>query len=372
MFRRSSLRLTSHCRAFSSAKYPGQGLLNIIRLEQIYQWELDVETEPPPASVSLGQVSQPQAEQLWALLPTRNPPHERGGDLLPNLLEIHGSGAVYNEFEPPPLAPGFTLATPSLYEWSPTSRLNKDGTDPNELPSLPPEFPRRMWVSGKLTFPVRSPIPVEECFRVVRQLAHVSLKDAEGDRPKLFVTHRLGYFPRYMPPWEVGNPEHALMEEERTHVYLPANFKRKPTKNPKLPPADFEFSYVPTSSMLFQFSALTYNAHKIHLDKEYAREEEGLEGLAVHGPLTALMLLELATLKCCKDQRQRIRSFSYKATNPLIADELCELKGAVTSRKKGVQMVQLWATNPRGVVGMTAEAEVETIKETTEKKVSED
>ena len=104
----------------------------------------------------------------------------------------------------------------------------------------------------------------------------------------------------------------------------------------------------PSAVQLFRYSALTFNAHRIHYDADYARTDEGYPGIIVHGPLVATFLLEL--LRAAANTRP-VREFSYRALNPLILGETLE----VCARTDG-ERVSLWATGPGGIVIMTAEA----------------
>ncbi|MEH0421265.1 hypothetical protein [Streptomyces sp. B21-083] len=74
----------------------------------------------------------------------------------------------------------------------------------------------------------------------------------------------------------------------------------------------------PDPALLFRFSALTANAHRIHYDAPYCRDEEGYPGLVVHGPLLALLMLELARRDALG---RRVRSLSYRLRRPVFAGE---------------------------------------------------
>ena len=131
-----------------------------------------------------------------------------------------------------------------------------------------------------------------------------------------------------------------------------------------LPKSDFSFSYKPSLTTLFRFSALTFNGHHIHLDKDYAQVSEGYPGLyfrthssvrihhvfrterLVHGPLTALMLLE--TLLFHHPELQ-LQTFSYRARNPIVVNRTCTIYGSFT----GENHVDVWCEDVAGVVGMT-------------------
>lgn len=82
---------------------------------------------------------------------------------------------------------------------------------------------------------------------------------------------------------------------------------------------DFSVSMVPDANLLFRFSALTFNAHRIHLDREYARTVEGFRNLVVHGPLSILLMLKV--LSSQMGRGQMVKNITYKNLAPLFADE---------------------------------------------------
>ena len=89
------------------------------------------------------------------------------------------------------------------------------------------------------------------------------------------------------------------------------------------PAAEWSETFLPTTVTLFQFSALTYNGHRIHYDHPYVTEQEGYPGLLVHGPLTALLLLDAAE----RHARGLVSSFRYRALAPLFVDAPITLAG---------------------------------------------
>lgn len=122
-----------------------------------------------------------------------------------------------------------------------------------------------------------------------------------------------------------------------------------------MPKADVERTYTPTSPLLFRYSAMTWNAHKIHYDKDWTTEVEGHPDLVVHGPLTAQLLVEAAGL-AAKDVAGVLKKFEYRATHPMYVNKPITLKGAWEG-PRGSKLV-MWAEQ-EGVVGMKGTAEVE-------------
>lgn len=111
-------------------------------------------------------------------------------------------------------------------------------------------------------------------------------------------------------------------------------------------------TFLPTTVTLFQFSALTYNGHRIHYDHPYATRREGYPGLLVHGPLTALLLLEAAR----RHGPRPVRRFRYRALAPLFVDQPIRLVGhtapapADASGPREARIVEALA--PSGAVAM--------------------
>jgi 3-methylfumaryl-CoA hydratase len=106
---------------------------------------------------------------------------------------------------------------------------------------------------------------------------------------------------------------------------------------------------VPDHRWLFRFSALTFNAHRIHYDRPYAMGEEGYPGLVVHGPLTAILLLQLGQ----EITTRSIASFSFRSRGPLF--DLAPFRLVATEAN---DRVELEAQGPDGNTAMTATAEL--------------
>ena len=106
----------------------------------------------------------------------------------------------------------------------------------------------------------------------------------------------------------------------------------------------------PDPRLLFRFSALTFNAHRIHYDRPYAMSEEGYPGLVVHGPLTAIYLMELVR----KHSGRPVASFSFRGQAPLF--DLAPFR-LVGTRAEG-NTVELEAHGPDGKTAMSAVAEL--------------
>jgi 3-methylfumaryl-CoA hydratase len=109
---------------------------------------------------------------------------------------------------------------------------------------------------------------------------------------------------------------------------------------------------VPDAVQLFRYSALTFNGHRIHYDRDYVTREEGYPGLVVHGPLIATLLIDLVRRNA---PAVRISEFSFRAVSPLFDGNAM----SVNATPPGVDgLVKLWAANADGNLAMTAEAKL--------------
>jgi 3-methylfumaryl-CoA hydratase len=217
---------------------------------------------------------------------------------------------------------------PPLWHWAyfwhaaPQAELGPDG-HPQRGGFLPPvPLPRRMWAGGRLAF--NRPLQVEGEASRTSQVKSVSSKDG-ATGPLVFVTVR----------HELAQPGAAA----------PA---------PKMAPPDAEAAWsrtiTPDPVLLFRYSALTFNGHRIHYDRSYVTEVEGYPGLIVHGPLIATLLVDLVQRNL---PQANIASFSFRAVGPLFDIEPFTVCGSPDADGR---TVRLWAKNIRGELAMQAEA----------------
>ncbi len=106
--------------------------------------------------------------------------------------------------------------------------------------------------------------------------------------------------------------------------------------------------WTPDEVLLFRYSALTYNGHRIHYDRGYVTEVEHYPGLIVHGPLIATLLLELASEA---RKGQRVASFEFRARRPVF-----DGGDLTTHAAEDGAMLRLWATDRTGALAMEATA----------------
>jgi 3-methylfumaryl-CoA hydratase len=199
---------------------------------------------------------------------------------------------------------------PPLWHWlhfldRPAQReLGPDG-HPREGPFLPP-IPerRRMFAGGR--FRIHEPLRVGDAVTRRTELASTAVKQGRSGE-MLFVTVRHTFVR--------GRAEIAV--EEQDVVYRSGGTASRPERMAfEAPDVDAPWTLKTAADpvMLFRFSALTYNAHRIHYDEEYATGAEGHAGLVVHGPLLAILCLELPRRAGLK-----VRELSFRARRPVYA-----------------------------------------------------
>lgn len=193
------------------------------------------------------------------------------------------------------------------------SHLGEDGHTRRGAFLPPVPLQRRMWAGSRLTFP--RPLRVGDAAVRRSEIADVTAKEGRTAGPLVFVTVRHTVSVR-------GEP---CVVEEQDLVFRSV---AKPesgtgTADPAPPPADWSYVVVPSAVLLFRFSALTFNTHRIHYDHPYATQVEGYPGLVVHGPLLALLMLDLVVQQC---GAEAIASFRFQARRPVIAPEPITVK----------------------------------------------
>ena len=203
---------------------------------------------------------------------------------------------------------------------------------------LPPADNRnRMWAGGRVEFfePLKAGANAEK----VSTIKHIEEKHGRTGS-LLFVTVQHDYL-------QDGS---LAIREEQDIVY------REPTP-PKLgggedlPTGDWHESITPSSTLLFRYSAVTFNGHRIHYDWPYVTGSEGYPGLVVHGPLIATLNLRAF---CRANPQARLRRFAYRGVRPLIAPQPFEVGGRIVAPGKA----ELWAGNADGIA-QKAEVEFE-------------
>lgn len=233
---------------------------------------------------------------------------------------------------------------PPLGHWLyflPTARqslLDRDG-HPRRGDLLPPvPLPRRMWAGSTVEF--RGPIRIGQSVTRRSRIEGVSCKRG-----------RSGTLVFVKVANEIATPEGLAIVETQDLVYREAASATDAAPPLKPAPRDEAWSRTiePSPALLFRYSALTFNAHRIHYDLPYAREVEHYPGLVVHGPLSATLLMELLRENQPKGE---LRTFTFRAVCPL-----CDVAPfSVCGRPDGPARFLLWTRDAEGAVTMEASA----------------
>jgi 3-methylfumaryl-CoA hydratase len=253
--------------------------------------------------------------------------------------------AVAAMLDEPAQAPGAGGELPPLWQWfyflgtTGQSRLATDG-HPERGSFLPPvRLPRRMFAGARMQF--LKPLILGRLATREGIIRNVITK--EGRSGKLtFVT----------VAYTFHQDGEVCIEEEQDIVYREPG-EPVPAPEPVEPEAAPEGAWVhdlnADSRLLFRFSALTFNAHRIHYDRPYAISEEGYPGLVVHGPLTAVLLARLVA----RNTDRRISAFRFRGKAPLFDLHPFRLVG----RPEGFR-VELEVRGPDGRTTQQATAEL--------------
>ena len=256
------------------------------------------------------------------------------------LVPVAALTATLDRDDPAP-RPGDPL--PPLWHWLyhlPLARQSQIGPDghPKRGGFLPPvPVPRRMWAGGRLTF--HKPILLDQ--QITRTSTIVDVTEKSG---------RSGSLVFVLVRHEITGPDGLALTEEHDIVYRDPPGPNDPAPAPKAAPTDAAFSrgITPDDVLLFRYSALTFNGHRIHYDRRYVTTEEGYPGLIVHGPLIATLLTDLYR----RNDPRPMKAFKFRAVSPLFDIAPFSVHGKPGPDGK----VALWAANAQGHLAMEAEA----------------
>ena len=232
---------------------------------------------------------------------------------------------------------------PPLWHWLyflPIPRESELGPDGHAkrggfLPPVP--LPRRMFAGDRVQF--HRPLRVGEAISRLSRIVDVNLK--QGRRgPLVFVVVR----------HEIGGPGGVAVVEEHDIVYRENPKPADPIPAPLMPPSAPAWTREihPDAPLLFRYSALTFNGHRIHYDLRYVTEVEGYPGLVVHGPLIATLLLDLLRRNVADTN---VASLSFRAVRPLFDTAPFSVCGKLAP---GGKSAHLWATDSEGWLAMDA------------------
>ncbi|MBS0452532.1 MAG: MaoC family dehydratase N-terminal domain-containing protein [Proteobacteria bacterium] len=246
---------------------------------------------------------------------------------------------------PAPVAEGTEL--PPLWHWLyflPMHRQSEIGADGHAkrggfLPPVP--LPRRMWAGSQFEF--RAPIRVGD--RVARTSTIDKVTAKEGRTGKLV-------FVKVRHEVRCNGAAQPALVEFHDIVYREAQGPNDVAPPPQAAPAEAAWrrQIVPDDVLLFRYSALTFNGHRIHYDRRYVTEVEGYPGLIVHGPLIATLLLDLLRRQMPDAQ---LATFTFKAVRPTFDLNAFHVSGQPAADGK---TIRLWASDHEGRLTMDATA----------------
>jgi 3-methylfumaryl-CoA hydratase len=243
-----------------------------------------------------------------------------------------------------PAAPQAGEPLPPGWQWlyfNPAVRRSGLGVDghPQRGGFLPPiELPRRMWAGSRLRYLADLPVDAQATRRSLIQ----KVENKTGKRGALwFVT---------VEHQTLCNGQLCIVEEQDI-VYReatpPGQASAVPARHDGV--AQWGHEVLPDTTLLFRYSALTFNGHRIHYDQPYAQQEEGYPALVVHGPLTATLLQQLAVTQ---GGGRRLARFDFRGVSPLFVGRAFRLEG----RSEPDGTLALWARGPDGELAMSATA----------------
>ena len=250
--------------------------------------------------------------------------------------------ALSATFDRPSERPANGTALPALWHWLyflPLHRQSEIGPDGHAkrggfLPPVP--LPRRMWAGSQ--FELR----IGETVTRTSTIHDVTEKSGRTG-PLVFVKvrHELR---------RAGESAVALTEfHDIVYRELASPNDVAPPPKATYPAPVWRTKWVPDDVLLFRYSALTFNGHRIHYDRKYVTEVEGYPGLIVHGPLIATLLLDLLRRE---RPDARVTHFAFKAMQPVFDIAPFEVCG----RQDDAHGVSLWARTPDGQLAMQATA----------------
>ena len=218
----------------------------------------------------------------------------------------------------------------------PMSELGPDGhpTRGGFLPPVP--LPRRMWAGGQLEF--FEPLRVGDEVTRVSRISDVTMKTGStGVLCFVSVEH------------VVTTPRGEALRERQDIVYRDVSTAAAPAKAPPPPPvAKHRERHMADPVLLFRYSALTFNGHRIHYDRDYVTKVEGYPGLIFHGPMQAAFIVELAAKL---HGGTAPKKFVYRGVQPLFDGSEFSVNANTTTEGK-----ELWTANSQGMPTMKARA----------------
>jgi len=259
---------------------------------------------------------------------------------------VRALSATLNRPDAAPIKGSFL---PELWHWLyflPCALQSEIGTDghPKRGGFLPPvPLPRRMWAGSRVEW--LAPLSVDDAIQRVSKIESVTHKAGRtGDLIFVLVKHT------------ISNQNGLVLVEEHDIVYrdspVPGDKPVAPTPAPT--GASWSKTITPDDVLLFRYSALTFNGHRIHYDRKYVTEVEGYPGLIVHGPLIATLLVDLVrqSIPNCK-----LKSFEFRAIRPTFDINVFKVNAKPDLEKDpSGKTISIWAEDHEGWLTMQATA----------------
>jgi 3-methylfumaryl-CoA hydratase len=248
---------------------------------------------------------------------------------------------------------------PKLWHWLfflPHVKASDTGTDGHPktggfIPALE-GLNRRMWAGSRFWF--HSDLKAGQPAQKRSVLKQVALKQGRsGKLGFLLVEHQISQAGR-----RVLTEEHDIVYKQAPKSAVTVASLNEGLKPPEKT-GQWSETIRPNPVLLFRYSALTFNGHRIHYDRDFCSEEFGFPGLAIHGPLVATLLIELVRKNL---PSARITEYAFRAKGPIFDFQIFKVEGCRENSQ-----VFLWAVNPDGFETMTAQAKLETEKTRSEK-----
>jgi 3-methylfumaryl-CoA hydratase len=249
--------------------------------------------------------------------------------------------ATLDRKDPPPrIGDAIPLSAHWLYflETAPNAELGHDG-HPKRGGFLPPvALPRRMWAGGRIDF--RAPVRIGDTISRESEIISVDAKSgSSGQLVFVMVRHTV----------KAGGIV-AIVEEHDIVYREAAKPGDKPAAGKPAPQtAAWRRELQTNEAVLFRYSALIFNAHRIHYDIDYCRDVEGYPGLIVHGPLQTTLLLDL----CRRHDPRPVRRLDYRATHPVFHQETFSVNGQPAADGN---TAELWTANAASCYAMRGTA----------------
>ena len=263
-----------------------------------------------------------------------------------NVAPMLALSATLDRDDPPP-QPGDAL--PAFWHWlyflprARTDALAADGHPPLGGFMPPVGLPRRMWAGSQLSV-MHAPRVGDAVQRISRVASVTEKSGASGRLVFVAVQH------------DIHTSRGLAIREMQDLVYrepaAPGQAGATPaSKDNEEDGSTFSRIITPNPGLLFRYSALTFNSHRIHYDRRHAMDVEGYPGLVVHGPLVATLLLDLLRRE---QPGCEVREFTFKARRPLFDTEPFSVHGRADTANR----FTLWALDPHGQVAVHASATI--------------